>query len=168
MRMPTDDDAIAAYEKMGGYQPGNPDTDQGCEMLDAMNIWRQDGVGGHQIDAFVAVKQAELEMAIHLFGCVVIGVQLPDSAERQFDADQPWDVVNGAKNLGGHCVLLTRYDPKYFYGVTWGKNQPITRDFLHVYVDEAYVPFSIGDWGKNSPVAVDISSLQSDLQALKA
>src|ERR1700690_965513 len=58
--VPSDDDVIAMYSAIGGYVPGDPATDCGCSMLDALNYWRQEGLtfGGttHKIRAFAAVK----------------------------------------------------------------------------------------------------------------
>src|SRR5215469_12071834 len=34
--VPTDADAVALYEAIGGYVPGDPATDGGCVMFDAM------------------------------------------------------------------------------------------------------------------------------------
>ncbi len=44
------------YEKIGGYVPGNPSTDQGCDMATAMNYWAKTGFAdGKKIVAWMSV-----------------------------------------------------------------------------------------------------------------
>jgi hypothetical protein len=88
--VPSDGDVIAAYSAIGGYVPGDPTTDCGCNMLDALNYWRRQGLtfGGikHQITAFAAVKlhdPAELASALWLFGGTLDGYALPASVQGQ-------------------------------------------------------------------------------------
>jgi len=90
----TDAQVLKAYEDVGGYDPDDPSTDQGCSMLDMLKYWRKAGIGGHKILAFVSVDQknlTEVAQAIMLFGNVYAGVQLPLSAQ---GADK-WTVADG-------------------------------------------------------------------------
>lgn len=147
-QQPTDDDILKGYSDVTGFnpdagQPGSNATDNGTYVQDAMAYWRKTGVGGHKIVAYASIDPSNLDhvrLAIALFGSVSIGIQFPDSAMRQFDAGQPWDVVRGAKNEGGHCILGGAYDKDGIGLVTWGKETRMTWRFFTKYADEVWVP----------------------------
>src|SRR5690348_3468981 len=42
---------VQAYEDECGYNPANPATDQGGEIVDVLNHWQTAGLGGHKIYA---------------------------------------------------------------------------------------------------------------------
>jgi len=68
------------YERVSGYDPATGANDNGAVELDVLNQWRQVGIGGHKIGAFVAVSPSdarEVKEAIYLFGGVYIGISLP-------------------------------------------------------------------------------------------
>src|SRR5438105_13699169 len=48
---------LQAYEDIGGYVPGRPETDQGCNMLDALRYWMRTGIGGRTIQAYVRSEE---------------------------------------------------------------------------------------------------------------
>jgi hypothetical protein len=109
-----------------------------------MKYWRKTGVGGHKIVAYASLDVAnltEIRQAIALFGSISVGMTFPDSAMEQFNAGQPWDVKHGAKNEGGHCVLVGAYGNGKFGLVTWGAETEMTEAFWKKYVDEAWVYF---------------------------
>lgn len=88
---PTNAQVIAAYSATGHYIAGNPATDQGAVELDVLNFWRQQGIAGHKIAAYVSFSPQNLEhtrQAINLFGGIYIGLALPISAQNQ----DVWDV----------------------------------------------------------------------------
>ncbi|MFD1277477.1 hypothetical protein ACFQ51_52940 [Streptomyces kaempferi] len=66
-------------------------------------------------------------------------MNFPDSAMEQFNNDQPWDVVKGAKLEGGHCVIVGAYGSGKLGLVTWGAETTMTEAFWRKYVDEAWV-----------------------------
>jgi hypothetical protein len=150
---------LEVYSAITGYDPsrtdrnGNNPTDQGTVMQDALTYWRKTGVfataaGPHRIAAFASVALTdwyEIENAVDLFGHVAVGFNFPDSAMDQFDAGDPWTVVEGSPLDGGHCVMLIGYDADWLYVVTWGKVQKMAREFWAAYVDEAWVPITQDD-----------------------
>ena len=92
----SDADIEAAYEAVSGYVAGDPGTDNGCVLLDALNYWRHNGVGGHKILAFASVSTLNLthmQMAIEYFGGVIGGLALPQSAQAQIGST--WDLPPG-------------------------------------------------------------------------
>jgi hypothetical protein len=166
---PTDAQAIAAYSAIGGYVPGDPSTDNGCDMLTACNYWRQSGIAGHKIAAFISIDPtnlSELRTAIYLFGNVYLGIQLPLSAQNQ----SKWTVEgttgdNAPGSWGGHCIPLVGYNPDIFMCVTWGAELNMATDYPPTYADEAYAILT-HDWIKKNgeaPSGFDLTQLQADL-----
>ena len=116
---------LAAYSKVTGYNPadngpnGNP-TDKGTNLLDALKFWRTTGIDGQTITAFVEVdpqNEANVKLAIDLFGCLYVGVELPDSVLPNGATNiPPWTVSpdgsqqNAPDPNNGHCVLYSAYD----------------------------------------------------------
>lgn len=172
---PTDDQVLAAYEAVGGYDPGNSSTDNGADMLTFLNYWKSTGLGGHQIGAFLAVDWTNLEevrQAILMFGNVYLGVQLPTSAQGQ----SAWTVADGGiysvagqpGGWGGHCIPLVASSPETHTCITWGEVLKMSHNFLADYGDEAFCVLSqdwIADSG-NAPSGFDLAQLQADLAAL--
>lgn len=171
-----EDAVLAGYSALTGFTPDDPSTDQGAYIQDVMGYWRKTGIGGHKILAYAAVDVRnldEIEMALDLFGAVNVGINLPESALDQFDAGQPWDVVRGSRNAGGHCVPVGRYTDAGTTGdslacVTWAKVQPLTQAFWEHYVDEAWIAIT-EDWvnaNGTNPLGLNLYNLGQDLQAL--
>lgn len=168
----SDAQVLTAYEAVGGYRPGHPDTDQGAVMQDVLGYWRKTGIGGQKILAFAELdvrNAAEVRAALWLFGHVYIGLNVPLSAEQQFDAGQPWDVVaNDGGIQGGHAVDVGAYDANGVRLVTWAAVQRMTAAFWAKYVEEAWVVVDeawISQAG-GSPPGLDTAALNAQYQAL--
>lgn len=168
----TNADVLTAYEAVSGYQPGHPDTDQGAVMQDVLNYWRKVGIGGHKILAFADLdihNAAEARAAIYLFGHIYIGLRVPASAEQQFNAGQPWDVVSDDGGiLGGHAVDVGGYQDGRRRLVTWARTQDMTQPFWDTYVEEAWVVVS-QEWINatgGSPPGLDAADLNAQYAAL--
>lgn len=134
----TDDDVVRFYEISTGYNPSDPDTDQGGDMLTVLRAWRKTGIGGRQILAFAEVdasKQAEVRTALWLFSGLYVGVRLPKSAMDQFQQGTPWEVVyDDGGILGGHCVPAVAYDENGVTFVSWGRTVQAGWDWWSSYV----------------------------------
>jgi hypothetical protein len=169
---------LTAYEEVGGYVPGKPNTDQGANMLDVLKYWRATGVGGHKIVGFAEVNPLdwlEVRQAIAIFGGLYIGLALPTSAENQ----KTWSLAGAgprpfAANFqpggwGGHCVLVPAYTADgYLTCITWGAPKNLTRAWFRVICDEAYVVVS-DDWASDTtsaPNGLNIQQLLADLAAV--
>ena len=173
---PADAQILAAYEAIGGYDPTNPGSDQGCNLLDVMNAWRQTGIAGNVITAYAQARpsdQAEMKNVICLFGGAMLGVQLPDSVCQGDLLANPWDdtVTDPPSPYNGHCVVVVGYTQAGLSVVTWGAVKFMSWKFLAAYADEAYAVLS-PQWfnptsGKD-PAGLDLPSLLSDLQAVTA
>lgn len=139
---PTTQQVLAFYSAITGYNPAKPSTDQGAYIQDVLAYWRKTGMIGHKIAAYAAVDAAnltEIKQAIALFGSLNVGLNFPDSAMAQFNAGQVWDVIKGARNEGGHCVMVVGYDSAGLDIITWGARTRMTWAFWKKYVDEAWI-----------------------------
>ena len=169
--LPTDADVLTFYECISGYDPSDPSTDTGANMLDVLNYWRQVGFNGRKITAFAEVDNDPMEIknAIALFGCIYCGVNLPQSAMDDFENGQAWMNIHDKSNIGGHCILESAYDAQGITSVTWGKSQPTTWPWFKKFCDERYViitPEWIAENG-NSPSGFNFAQLQADLAAFE-
>lgn len=173
---PSDADILAAYRAVSGYDPGNPLTDTGAVMIDALNFWRKIGIAGHKIEAFVAIdprNRLEVEAAINLFGGVFFGLDMPLASQDQ----TVWDVAPPGKyddarytpgSWGGHAVFAPTYSRVGVVCITWGELKPLTWEFEMTYAEEAYAALG-PDWASGSVVApngFDVDQLRADLAAI--
>lgn len=172
--IPTDAEILRAYEVIGGYVPGDPSTDNGCDMLTALKTWRKSGIAGHKIGAFVALERGnveEMHQAVALFGNAYIGVALPLDAQEEATWHIETETGNGTPgSWGGHAVPVMAYDPTIDTVISWGAKLNMTPGWYSFYSDEAYAVLS-QDWidGQGeSPSGFDLAQLQADLQEVTA
>lgn len=167
---PTDNQILAAYEAVGGYVPGNPNTDNGAVELDVLKYWQKTGIAGHKIDAFVSINPHNIQhmkIAMWLFGGVYTGVTLTQADMDAAEANKPWVYTKGA-SIGGHAIPAFGYDVNGFQYITWGAVQTGTYEWVYNATEEAYAVLSF-DWIKNnvSPSHFNLAQLQSDLSAVQ-
>lgn len=171
-----DKNILKAYEDVGGYVPGNPNTDQGANMLTACKYFRRtgliDGSGiAHKIDAFAAIEIGnlnEIRYAIQLFGGFYAGFAMPESSQSQ----TTWWVVKkgggGAPgSWGGHCVWIGgfNFDRNVFILKSWGDTYYATLHFVLTYMDEGYALVSKDFLTANgvSPSTLDLAQMDADV-----
>jgi hypothetical protein len=168
----SDADILKAYEAVGHYDPKDPSTDQGAVEMDVLRHWRKSGIGGHKIQAFVALEprnHLHVSAAVDLFGGAYIGLALPISAQRQ----TVWSVPPGGAtgtgapgSWGGHAVVVEAYDSHGLTCITWGQKKRMTWSFWDAYCDESYAVLS-NLWApekKVSPAGFDFVALRADLR----
>jgi hypothetical protein len=163
-----DSDCLTAYEASGFDPaqggPGQNPTDNGWTVADAFSYLQHYGMAGHKIALYGQVPaddSAKMQTAIWEFGCLSVGVNLPNIAMTQFNASSApvWDVVADDGGIaGGHCVLFAGYDSGFWYAYTWNAVVRITPAWWAKYGIEAWAPVS-ADWvstasGKD-PAGVD-------------
>ncbi len=170
----TADDSLADYAAVTGFKPTDPSSDQGTDMQVAAAYRKATGVidasgNRHTVAAYLAVEGLEeAASAAYLFGACGIGIQVPSSAQDQFSAGEPWDVVDGSSIDGGHYVpLVGRAANGNYLVITWGRVQEATPAFLERYQDEAiaYLSDEFLTGGK-SLEGFDLPTLTADLAAL--
>jgi hypothetical protein len=168
----SDNTCLEAYEAIGGYVPGDPSTDNGCVMQDVLDYWRKTGIGGDKILAFGALRnwtRSVRVQALYTFGSIYTGVNLPESAETQFEDHTAW-VPAGGSIAGGHCInqqaeLLALDEVRY---ITWGAVQPANRAWVMDYVEEAWCIISqdfIEANGEN-PDGFNLGAMNAELSGL--
>jgi hypothetical protein len=172
----TQEQALALYSQLTGYDPKTGANDNGLNIAAFLKFWRQTGVVGHKIGAYVMVNphdHRQLAYANYLFGGVYCGLALPLTARNQ----QVWDVTDPSLaeeaapgSWGGHCVNLGIHDPLGYVFSTWGEEQYATGPFVNSYCDEAYAIISQDflDGNNKAPNSFDLESLTKDLQAVTA
>lgn len=170
----TTQNAISDYSAITGYNPKDPNSDQGTDMQVAASYRKKTGVIDskgirHKVGAYLAVtpSKALFKQAMYIFGTVGVGIQFPASAMTQFNDNKNWTVVKSSKIEGGHYIPAVGYDSRYVYVVTWGKLIKATWGFIEKYCDEAVVylspEFLVG--GK-SLEGFNLQDLTSDLASL--
>jgi hypothetical protein len=172
---PTLDDVIKAYSAISGYDPATGANDNGCAMTDVWNYVSTTGIGQYKIAGWVQIDPTNLthvRQAIHAFGGVQIGVQLPNSAMDQFNAGQDWTVVqNDGGIAGGHAIYGCGYpDGNNIAVVSWGRALMASLPWLAKYCDEMYAIVSLDfiyTQSGLSPSHLNIDALKQDLLALQ-
>jgi hypothetical protein len=145
-----DSAALTAYEQFDGYVKGDPDTDQGGDILTVCQDWQKIGIGGHKISGFAHVNmtQENWMQALYLYGSLNTGVTFPKFALDQiggtwdFDSRKP---VEAPDRSLGHCMALVGGDLEGVTFVTWGALQRATWRFVMQYFDEC-VACQSPDW----------------------
>jgi hypothetical protein len=171
----SDNQIVAAYSAITGYNPKTGKNDNGAVELDVLKYWKSTGFAGRKISAFVGLEPANLDhikASVFIFGGCYIGLALPISAQTQ----KIWSVPPGGLHgpgapgsWGGHAVPVVAYDANGLTVVTWGALKQMTWGFWQAYCDEAYALLS-PDWLKANDVAAsgfDLAQLNADLNALK-
>jgi hypothetical protein len=169
-------DAIDDYSAITGYNPDDPSTDTGADMVQVADYWRKTGLrdnrnNRHKIVAYLHVDPtnlAHVDAACYLFEAVGLGIQVGSAEENEFMHARPW-VTPGSDSNGGHYVPMIGKDADYRKVVTWGGLQDVGEDWLGTQLTEvvAMVSEEALISGKSAE-GFDMAALQADLQALKA
>jgi hypothetical protein len=115
----------ADYSSLTGFNPNDPNTDQGTDPTQDLN-WRvkvgyADGskdAGWALVDA---TNKAEVMYAISTFGNLKMWFGIPNSIVQNLPGSSGfvWDVAAGAADQNnGHCIGSCGYNPIKFVGVT--------------------------------------------------
>jgi len=173
--IPTDGEIVDFYSAFSGYVPGDPSTDNGGYFTDMYNEWQTNGLCGFKIDAWAQIDTKDLAtrmVAIRLFLGVGVGVQLPASAETQFDADETWSMQPGDVPTDGHAILEAGEGSAGHNFETWGYGaQKADNNWDLQCTDEVYVPLTkavISAANDVAPDSLDYDTLLADFEAIKA
>ena len=179
MVTPKDSQIVAAYSAITGYNPSTGANDNGANELDVLNYWRQTGIAGHKIAAFMALEpgnHGHIMDSVYIFEGCYIGVRLPISAQDQTKNHQTWSLPPGGPvgdgapgSWGGHAVPVVAYDSRGVTVVTWGTLQQMTWTFWDTYTEESYAILSHDYMSgkKTTPQGFNLQQLQEDLADLK-
>jgi len=184
----SDKEIIGLYSAIGGYVPGDPATDQGCDEQTALNYWENNGAlpphtesptGAHKIAGWMAVDSANLEechTALWLFENLYFGLELPDAWINPAPSASGfvWDVAGAPDPQNGHCVVGVGYTTTGIVIDTWGMTGLITNAALAKYPTQVsggqlYTVVSmdgIGKAKKKAPNGFDWSQLIADFDSM--
>jgi hypothetical protein len=171
---PTEDECLAIYSAITGFDPTNPATDQGTVFLGqggALEYWVNHGitVGGKlnkaTHGATVNVKdQREIKKAIELFGFVFTGATL---TEDNVQSGFMWRPDN-SPIAGGHEFLTCGYGPGFYQVLTWDGNWRYVPEWEMSHVDEMVIVSDPALFDKHGidPAGVSLATLNNDLSML--
>lgn len=148
-------EVLAVYSAVTGFDPQDPNTDNGAYMLDVLNYVRRYGMGAqadgspHKLIGFAQIdpkSPREWRLASHLFGGVYWGAGLPLTAGDQLDEGKNYwrvDADAGSRaefgSWGGHAMHSGGYSEGSIVTCTWGRRLRVTWEFIAEYCDEAYI-----------------------------
>lgn len=123
--------------------------DVGLVIRKFLSYVRQNAaLGGKKLAGYAAVDYAdnnEAKIAIYLFGAVMRGILLPDTAVQQTGPNGRWRALQNLTDpdarpgsWGAHLTADIAYTPDTLYTVTWGMVQPVDLNFYPAYSMEAY------------------------------
>lgn len=120
------DQIIAQYSAIGGYVPGNPATDQGCDISTALDYYAGTGfIDGSKLLGHVSVdptNQNEVKSSVELFETLWLGMDLPAAWIDPMPSGNGfvWDVAGDLVPENGHCVLAVGYTAQGLIVASWG------------------------------------------------
>ena len=141
--VPTDTQINADYSAVGGYVPGDPSTDNGCLITDALNYWTQHGfANGTKLLGWLAVdakNPAEYKAALYLFENLDFGMGLPDAWVQSMPSASgfTWNVAGAPNHANGHSVAGVGYTSQGVTIATWGLRGLLTDAAIKAYASSA-------------------------------
>lgn len=162
----TDQEVYQTYQSWCG--PG----DNGCVITEVLDYCKSQGIPmngtRHTIAGYADCDHTNKDLvkaAIYLFGCLSLGINLPED----WTDNAVWDVTN-SRVVGGHDVTTIGYDATGVQISSWGKVYTITWAAFtsKKWLEECWVLLS-EDWtnaDKKAPNGVDLATLQADLQKI--
>lgn len=173
--IPTADQCIAQYDALTGCVTAGDANDTGLVISQFLKDWATVGMfNSNRLAGYAPVavaSLAEIQQGIAAYGVVIIGINLPQSAETQFESAPAgttpvWTYVGDAP-IGGHCIILVGYGTNLF-AITWGAVVAVTWEWMTHYLEEAWVciPQAFVEAGKGPEV--NLAELQADIGSLDA
>jgi hypothetical protein len=173
----TDQDVIAMYSDVTGYNPADPSSDQGSCVADVVHYRRTHGLidsagTAHKIAVGLGVAHnaTEVRQSISLFDVCGLGIQVP---QQMMDAVQAgsdiWDLPQGEPDIvGGHYIAAIAYDPQFIHVISWGRLFRMTWRFWEALADEQWAYLSPEDVNGSgiSPNGLNLEQLQADIAQL--
>lgn len=174
----TSDQSLALYSAVTGYNPANPNSDQGTVLADLLAYVQKNGL--EMFDANGAVTTvdivgyaavditslAQLRYATYIFGGTYLGINCPEECENDLTN---WNFGPNLPLAGGHCIARVGEGAAGGKIVSWGTVIPFSNNFWFNYGDEAWVVLTKA-WVNaqaESPSGMDLDGLISAMQQFK-
>jgi hypothetical protein len=166
------------YSVLGHYVEGDPGTDNGTVLQDNLSYWRNTGVslpggGTDKILFYGALRSWDRTTrvrAMKALGPLYLGIRCPESAEQQFSEGQPWTVVKGSPDAGGHCTvqLAEFHTADEIREATWGSVARANRAFMMATTEEVWAIGSADFVERNgsNPSGLDVEGMNEALASL--
>jgi hypothetical protein len=175
----TDAEIMSQYSLIGGYVPGDPSTDNGCDEVTALNHALQHGFTGHHFAGYLAVDgtdKEEVRQAVWLFENLMFGMNLPDAWISPFPSSSGflWDVAGPPNPDNGHCPGGCGTNGTGVLTSTWAMVGTTTYDAIAQYTSPSsggslYTVLSAESLRKailKAPNGFDFTQLVADFQAI--
>jgi len=160
---------VEQYKKLTGCVTPGDSHDLGLVLSDVLKVWQQEGLfAGNKLAAYAPVDHTsvlDIHQAVAAYGVSYSGVALPESAEEQFNAGEPWTVV-GDQPVGGHCVVIVGYDPAWLYVCTWGAIVKVSWAWWATYATECWALIPEEFVAAGHGPELDIPGMQADIGQL--
>jgi hypothetical protein len=160
--IPSKCDVLKQYYRLTGGG------DTGLNMLDTLNYWHNKGFFGEKIPGYVendTKNIIQLKQSIWLFGSILVGMQVQEKDQYNFEHGYIWTIGNIIPNEG-HCVEIISYDAEYVTVLTWGGMVKATWDWVVNRLDESYtilpLEAKVNGFSPNFPW----EALQADIAAV--
>jgi hypothetical protein len=169
--------ALALYSAVTGFNPNNPDTDQGTVLSDLLTYVKKNGVemtGATgkpttvEVVGFASLdisSIAQLRYAAFTFGGSYLGINCPQQC---LDDMSNWNFAAGLPSAGGHCIPQEGEGAAGGQIISWEKVIPVSTGFLLGYVEEAYCVLTkawVNAQGK-SPTGLNLNGLLAAMAAI--
>jgi hypothetical protein len=173
----TEAQTLALYSAVTGFNPSDPNSDQGTVLTDLLTYVQKNGlemtdstgkavtvevVGSASLDI---TSVAQLRYATYMFGGTYLGIQCPQECE---DDLSNWNFAAGLPLVGGHCIPRVGEGSAGGQIVSWGQVIPFSNQFWTSYGDEAYCVLTkswVNAQGK-SPSGLDLNALLAAMKTL--
>jgi hypothetical protein len=179
--MPVDEDALTFYEGATGFNPADPNSDQGSYVMGPGGVteyWHNHGVtcGGvlNKVTAVLQLRRGnmnEFQQGVYIFGGCLTGIQLPEAIMAGDSIPAVWSDFNGPV-AGGHEIWIDGYQTlnsgRTYDLISWGQRYRCTEEFLQHVMDEAVVvvdPAEINARGVDG-AGLSMAQLTADMAAL--
>jgi len=175
-----DKQIVADYGAIGGYVPGNPNTDNGCDEVTALNYWTERGFADKTKSlgwlAINPTNRQEVTAAQYLFENLFFAMELPDEWIDPVPEGPgfTWDVAGPSVPENGHAVAGVGYSAEGVLIDSWGLIGTLTWDAIATYCSEAnggglyamLTPDQLEKAQTKAPNGIDWSALIQDFNTM--
>jgi hypothetical protein len=152
---------VTNYSLLGNYVPGDPDTDQGCDMLHAAEMRIKHGIldatgKTHKLGIALELDSGpgylnldQFWYALYYFDGVGLGIGVTQQMQEDFADEKPWTAASYDPTavIGGHYVPAMARESTNLHGqtvyetdvLTWGEKQQIDNSGLQAVTNTVLV-----------------------------